>query len=269
MNVNMGTEHSSWKLVCIYQTMQLYLKCPWDKTVLCMKAILINAALTFNAKTKNAVSSVSTLPHIFVGPSSRLICYLTSQRPAITDHCLKHLVTFNNAVCSTTKQVFDKASGSVSARNLKKKRWCESRPRHTLFRGISCFFSVPLLKLWGSTSNCATTASFHLHCDAQFDNYPTIRSCTVWATVLTASPIKMYKRKQTTISHPSPEHSLTLNHCSEFVTTILPLNIVQTRWPIRIPYNMTHLSALPNTLNAFVPTDFIIVTHIYRSYACI
>jgi len=33
-----------------------------------MKAILINTALTFNAKTMNAVSSVSTLPHNSVGP---------------------------------------------------------------------------------------------------------------------------------------------------------------------------------------------------------
>jgi len=46
---------------------------------------------------------------------------LTSQRPAITDHCLKHLVTFNIAVCGTTKQLFDKASGNVSARNLRGK----------------------------------------------------------------------------------------------------------------------------------------------------
>lgn len=104
----------------------------------------------------------------------------------------------------------------------------------------------------------------------QFDNYPTIRSCTVWATVLTTSPINTYKSKQTTISHPSPKHSnLILNHRSEFVTIILPLNIVQTRWPIHIPNNITHLSALPITLNAFIPTDFTNVTHIYRSYACI
>jgi hypothetical protein len=127
-------------------------------------------------------------------------------------------------------KAFDKASGNVPARNLRKKCRCESWPGHTLSWWISCFFSVPPGKLWSTTSNRATTISFRLHWDAHFDNYPTIRSCTVWATVLTASPIQMYKSKQTTISHPSPKHSnLTLNHRSEFVTIFLPLNIVQTR----------------------------------------
>jgi len=122
-------------------------------------------------------------------------------------------------------KAFDKASGNVPARNLRKNCWCESRPVHTLCWGISCFFSVPPGKLWGTTSDRATTASFRLHCDAQFNNYPTIRSCTVWATELTASPIQTYKSKHTTISHPSPKHSnLTLNHRSEFVTIILPLD---------------------------------------------
>jgi hypothetical protein len=76
-------------------------------------------------KPKNAVSCLQSATHLRGSSaddrteltSSRLICYLTSQRPAITDHCLKHLVTFNNAVRGTTKQVFDKASGNAPARN--------------------------------------------------------------------------------------------------------------------------------------------------------